>query len=115
MVSQNESILTIDGPQQDLLRLKTEDLAKGELSLARDIYDKLYQALAPHFPAAGLAAPQIGILKSLFIYSYDRDPKNLEAAVNPCFVPMSDERVEGWEGCLSVIICVWKLARVPRY
>ena len=42
------------------------------------------------FPAAGLAAPQIGIGKSVFIYSYDRDPKNLEVAINPSYIPIGD-------------------------
>jgi len=60
--------------------------------------------LKPYLPAAGLAAPQIGISKSVFIFSFDRGPKNLEAVVNPRFVPIEDTKVEGWEGCFSVML-----------
>lgn len=108
-------ILTVDGPKQAILRLQTEEIQSDELALGREIGEKLIAALTPYFPAAGLAAPQIGINKAVFIYSYDRDPKHLEVVINPTFIPFSEEKVEGWEGCLSVISTTWKLANLPRY
>lgn len=110
-------IITVDNPKKDFLLRKTEKISDTELDLAQEIYKKLFLALKPHFPSAGLAAPQIGILKSVFIYSFDRDPKNLEAIINPSFAPVSDKKVEGWEGCLSVILSngIWKMANVCRY
>jgi peptide deformylase len=117
LVSQEIKIVTVDSPQWDVLLVKTEDIKDLERSFAREIGEKLYIALKPYFPAAGLAAPQIGISKSVFIYSYDRDPKNLEIVINPHFNPINEEKYEGWEGCLSVILSegVWKVAQVPRY
>ena len=79
-------IVTIDSPLQHVLKTKTEQLQANELPLAREIVEKLLLALKPHLPAAGLAAPQIGISKSVFIFSFDRDPSNLEGVINPSFI-----------------------------
>jgi peptide deformylase len=113
----NVQIVTIDSPLQHVLRTKTEQLQVNELPLAREIVEKLLLALKPHLPAAGLAAPQIGVSKSVFIFSFDRDPSNLEGVINPSFTPVGDAKVEGWEGCFSVMLSnnSWKLAKIPRY
>lgn len=80
-------IVTIDSSSKEILKKKTEDIRKDESNLAKEITEKLLTALAPYLPAAGLAAPQIGISKSVFIYSYDREPKHLEPVINPQFIP----------------------------
>ncbi len=110
-------IVTVDSPLQEVLHRKTENINEDELPLAREIARKLFLALKPYLPAAGLAAPQIGISKSIFIFSFDRDPKHLEVVINPSFEPIGEETVKGWEGCFSVILSnnTWKLANVPRY
>lgn len=114
--SNDLKIVTVNSPSQNILKMKTEDIKSDELSLAKEIAEKLLKALKPHCPAAGLAAPQIGISKSVFIYSFDRDPKNLEVVINPLFTPVGNEMEIGWEGCFSVILGdVWKLAYLPRY
>ena len=105
-------ILTLGTPQAFVLTTKTEAIQKEEFLLAQQIADQLYHSLAPFFPAAGLAAPQIGIGKSIFIFSPDRDPNNLEVVINPSFEPLTQEKIEGWEGCLSG---VWQCAKIPRY
>jgi peptide deformylase len=58
---------------------------------------------------AGLAAPQIGVLLQVVIFGVERNPRYPEAEpvpytelVNPVLTPLSDERDEDWEGCLSV-------------
>jgi peptide deformylase len=110
-------IVTIDSSAHAVLKQHTRDFEDDEWPLAREIAEQLYSALQPHFPAAGLAAPQIGIARSIFIYSYDRDPAHLQAAINPSFVPVDERRVEGWEGCLSVMLGQgpWRIAKLPRY
>jgi peptide deformylase len=115
--AENIQIVTIDSPLQHILKTKTEPLQADELPLAQEIVDKLVLALKPYLPAAGLAAPQIGISKSVFIFSFDRDPSNLEGVINPSFVPMGNVKIEGWEGCFSVILSnnTWRLAKIPRY
>lgn len=115
--AEDMKIVTIDSPLQDVLKKKTEEIQETELWLAREITEKLLLALKPYLPAAGLAAPQIGISKSVFIFSFDRDPQNLEAVINPNFFPVGDTKIEGWEGCFSVMLSdgIWKLAKIPRY
>jgi peptide deformylase len=58
---------------------------------------------------AGLAAPQIGVGLQLVIFGFDRNARYPEAPpvpatvlINPEIEPLGDEKVEGWEGCLSV-------------
>jgi peptide deformylase len=110
-------IVTIDSSNAQVLKTKTENIRDDELPLAEKIADQLYHSLAPFFPAAGLAAPQIGISKSVFIFSYDRDPKHLEAVINPTFEPVGDEKVEGWESCFSAILKsgVYECAKISRF
>lgn len=58
---------------------------------------------------AGLAAPQIGVLERVMIFSVDRNDRYPDAEavpatvlINPEFSVVSDEVVGFWEGCLSV-------------
>lgn len=58
---------------------------------------------------AGLAAPQIGVFKRLVIFGFDTNDRYPEAdsvpftvLINPIITPLSDEKENGWEGCLSV-------------
>lgn len=87
------------------------DTAAG-LAEAKEIVHRLEETLHPRMPAAGLAAPQIGISKQVFIFSWDRSPQHLEAAINPSFQALNEEKNFGWEGCFSVPLA---LANVPRY
>lgn len=115
--AENIEIVTIDSPLQHVLKMKTEDIQIDELSLAKEIIGKLFLALKPYLPAAGLAAPQIGISKSVFIFSFDRDPNNLEGVINPYFIPCGEAKIVGWEGCFSAMLSngTSKLAKIPRY
>jgi peptide deformylase len=50
----------------------------------------------------GLAAPQVGVGWRLFL-AMDRDPNTKPLVlINPTFTDLSDEIVEGREGCLSI-------------
>ncbi len=49
----------------------------------------------------GLAAPQLGILRRVFVYQTGED-EALAALVNPRIADASDERVAADEGCLSL-------------
>jgi peptide deformylase len=58
---------------------------------------------------AGLAAPQIGVPLRVVIFGMEYNPRYPDAEpvpytelVNPVLTPLSDEREDGWEGCLSV-------------
>lgn len=58
---------------------------------------------------AGLAAPQIGVDLQLVVFGFERNERYPEAPAvpmtvlcNPVITPLDDEKVDGWEGCLSV-------------
>lgn len=50
---------------------------------------------------AGLAAPQAGSVRRLFVYRFD-DADRIQALVNPRLTWASPERQRGLEGCLSI-------------
>jgi len=66
--------------------------------LIDDMVETMYAA-----PGIGLAAPQVGIAKRIFVIdlSLGRDPKGLIVMVNPEFVERDGMQLEE-EGCLSV-------------
>jgi peptide deformylase len=72
--------------------------------LIADLFDTMAAA-----QGAGLAAPQIGVNLQLVIFGFSHNPRYPDAPpvpatvlINPVLEPLGDERVEGWEGCLSV-------------
>ena len=82
-----------------------EQLGSRELQqLIDDMFDTMH-----HANGAGLAAPQIGVDLQLVIFGFKNNTRYPDAPavpetvlINPTIVPLSDEREEGWEGCLSV-------------
>jgi peptide deformylase len=79
-------------------------ITKEGLEDAAQIVSQMQAALRPLTPAAGLAAPQIGISKQIFIFSWDRTMHHLDIAINPSFKPIGDEIIEGWEACFSAAL-----------
>ncbi len=68
---------------------------------------------------AGIAAPQIGSNQRVIMFGFEHNPRYPEAEmvpftilINPMIKIMSDELVDGWEGCLSV---PGLRGLVPRY
>ena len=68
---------------------------------------------------AGLAAPQIGENVRVVIFEVNnnsrypnREPIPFTVLVNPVLIPASDEKIDDWEGCLSV---PGMRGLVPRY
>jgi peptide deformylase len=73
-------------------------------ALVADMFETMAAA-----DGAGLAAPQIGVDLQLVIFGFEASERYPEAPpvprtvlLNPTLTPLSDELVEGWEGCLSV-------------
>lgn len=115
-VSGEGKIVTIYCHNSEVLKKKTEDLLlPHDLSVARGILADLTKALSPYPTSAGLAAPQIGVSRSIFLYSCDR--KHHEAAINPSYTPEGEDQQIGWEACFSAILGKGeiKIARLPRY
>jgi len=117
VILMSAKIVSVDSPHQDVLKKKSEDIQENELHIAQEIADELLETLRPHFPAAGLAAPQIGINRSVFIYSFNREPESIEVVINPSYEPIADTTVEGWEACFSAVLQNgrYRLAKVPRF
>ncbi|HEX5127854.1 MAG TPA: peptide deformylase [Rhodocyclaceae bacterium] len=72
--------------------------------LITDMFDTMH-----HLIGAGLAAPQIGVDLRVVIFGFASNARYPEAGavpetvlVNPVIEILSDEKEEGWEGCLSV-------------
>ena len=84
------------------LRTKCEEVAAFDKSLeplTDEMLETMYDATG-----RGLAAPQIGILKRVFVMDCrwkegDKDPRTF---VNPAIVAQSDETSSYEEGCLSI-------------
>ncbi len=75
------------------------------LQLIDDMVETMYDA-----PGVGLAAPQIGVNKRIFVI--DTDGK-LRKIINPVFIERSEEFEEGEEGCLS-IPGIYKKVKRPK-
>jgi peptide deformylase len=73
-------------------------------NLVRDLRETMHAK-----DGAGIAAPQIGVLKRVVIFGIEDNPRYPDAEsvpetvlINPLITPLDDEMEEGWEGCLSV-------------
>ncbi len=73
-------------------------------ALIADMFDTMH-----HANGAGLAAPQIGVNLQLVIYGFKNNERYPDAPavpetvlINPVLTPLSDQREEQFEGCLSV-------------
>lgn len=112
-------ILTLDQDSKGHLTTKCQELtltAEGFEQIHK-ITEALHKALKPHLPAAGLAAPQIGLTQRVFLFSWDRTEEHLISVINPSFEPLHPEKEFGWKGCFSIILGKgpYQVANVPRY
>ena len=61
------------------------------------------------YNGAGLAAPQVHVLKQICVIEVHGNPRYPDAPaipltvlINPVVTPLTEETEDGWEGCLSV-------------
>ena len=99
---------------RDILKMGNPDLLKVSepVDFKKDDLTTLIEDMKETMKAndgAGLAAPQIGVFKRLVIFGFDTNDRYPEAdsvpftvLINPIITPLSDEKENGWEGCLSV-------------
>jgi peptide deformylase len=71
---------------------------------------QLKKANAPFESAAGMAANQWGIDKQIFLFAPKRGDK-MEVIINPSYEAISEEVVQGWEGCFSVPLALSHVER----
>ncbi len=83
-------------------------VAKSEFAvldgLVRDMIDTMIDA-----EGAGLAAPQIGVMKRIVIFGFEKNDRYPDAdcipftvLINPVLEVLDQNLQYGWEGCLSV-------------
>lgn len=83
-----------------VLSKKCEDVELGDTSvidILNQMSEKLYE-----WQGAGLAAPQVGILKKLVVIDIRDEPPTLYKMINPKIIWKSEELVDSKEGCLSL-------------
>ncbi|MGM0378250.1 MAG: peptide deformylase [Bacillota bacterium] len=84
--------------EDPILRKKAKEVNKVNekiKTLVKDMIETMYDA-----EGVGLAAPQVGILKRIFVIDI-YDETGIKVFINPKFILKEDE-VEGQEGCLSL-------------
>lgn len=81
------------------LRIKCEPVKVFDGSLKKivdDMAETMYNA-----PGVGLAAPQVGITKRIFIIDVSKEKTDLKVFINPTILKMEGEVCDE-EGCLSI-------------
>ena len=108
-------ILKMGDPR--LLRIAAPVEAFGTVELGT-LVANMFETMASA-GGVGLAAPQIGVDLQLVIFGFDRSDRYPDAPavprtilLNPTITPLSADKEEGWEGCLSV---PGMRGVVPRY
>lgn len=111
-------IVKWDKDSLNILRTPTSPVNGSEWDDVKSIADNLIHTREIILGGgAGLAAPQIGITKSIFIFTSDRTTESLTVVINPSYEPIDTDIIEGGEACFSVPLkCVtikrWKTIRV---
>lgn len=101
-----------------ILLERSQPVDKFSTSELRALIDDMLDTMIAE-DGAGIAAPQIGVLKRVVIFGIENNPRypHVEPVpttilVNPEIAVVSDDKDEGWEGCLSV---PGMRGLVPRY
>ncbi len=96
------SILKIARMGHPILMRRAEDVTDPtDPEISRLVADML--ETLEDIGGRGLAAPQVHVAKRVVIFHLN-DGRNAvpEVLINPVIEPIGDDRVQGWEGCLSV-------------
>jgi peptide deformylase len=102
------SILKVARMGHPVLRAKARPLERAEIAnpVIQKLIDDMVETMA-EYHGVGLAAPQIHESLRLFVAALDSGDENAPptppvAIINPEITPVGNERVEDWEGCLSI-------------
>jgi peptide deformylase len=91
-----------------LLYQRSVDITEFDTPELHALINDMFDTMAEN-DGAGLAAPQIGVMQRLVIFSVEANPRYPDAEtvprtilINPYIEALDDEREAGWEGCLSI-------------
>lgn len=87
------------------LPIESEDFATSKIfDIIQNMRDTMIEK-----GGVGIAAPQIGYNYRIILFGFEHSeryqnekPVPLTILINPTYEALSDEMVDGWEGCLSV-------------
>lgn len=107
-------IISLPAPVLRRKARKVEIFDDELLALVDDMIETMRAA-----PGVGLAAPQVSDSRRLIVVEYGDDeneeaPKKLFVVANPELKPLTEEKVMGVEGCLSVPGLVGEVARYSK-
>jgi peptide deformylase len=114
------AILKVARLGHPVLRQQAQPVAVGMLRSPeiQQFIDDMIETMR-EYDGAGLAANQVHTLKQIAVIEVQANPRYPQAApiplmviVNPVVTPLTEERDEDWEGCLSVPDM---RGMVPRY
>lgn len=91
-------IMQLVNSNDPVLRTKTLDYDQSEIAGLETTIADMYETLAKN-RGVGLAGPQVGIGRSIFVISIEGIDKTF---INPAVVTASDQMVPAEEGCLSL-------------
>ena len=99
------SILKIAKLGHPVLLKKCEEIHEFSTdSLRKIVYDMSETMI--DYNGIGLAAPQVHLSKRIIIFRNpdieEKDRIQITPLINPIFKPLSDEKEDDWEGCLSI-------------
>ena len=110
------SILKVARMGHPVLRARGRSVEPAELKhpLLQKLIDDMIETMH-EYNGVGLAGPQVHENLRIFVAMLDEEPgpkSEAVAVINPQIVPVSENKAEGWEGCLSIPEI---RGMVPRY
>ena len=92
-----------------LLLEKSHEVKQFSTKELEDLIQDLHDTMRAE-EGAGIAAPQIGVLRRVVIFGVDKNNPRYPGRgeipetvlLNPIITPLNDDMEDGWEGCLSV-------------
>ena len=98
-------VLRLGDPRLFQIATEVSEFNNPELDA---LIENLFDTMAAE-DGVGLAAPQIGVGLRVVIFGFDNNPRYPDndavpktILINPQITPLSEDKENGWEGCLSV-------------
>ncbi len=104
------AILKVARLGHPVLRQLSAPVPRGQIRTAETqrLIDDMIETMR-EYNGAGLAAPQVHVLKQICVIEVHGNPRYPDAPaipltvlINPVVTTLTDETEDGWEGCLSV-------------
>jgi len=100
-----QTVLRLGNPLLHERSVEVEDPQSSDVQL---LINDMFETMK-HHQGAGLAAPQIGILRRIVIFGFESNPRYPSVGpipetvlINPIIEILGTEKTMDWEGCLSI-------------